>query len=162
MENTKLKKSVRIRLQKAEAKAEKTRLEGKQGASSASLRNVPTSPRKMRTVTDIIRGQRVGHALGILKFEAKVGAKYLEQVLLSAIANWEAQNADVDIEEADLYIKELTVDSAKMLKRLRPAPQGRAHRIRKRSNHITIVVDSHVDVETIATAAAEESNEESK
>ena len=162
MENTKLKKSVRIRLQKAEAKAEKTRLEGRQGASSASLRNVPTSPRKMRTVADIIRGERIDKALGILKFEAKVGASYLEQVLLSAIANWEANNANVDIEAADLYIKEVTVDSGKVLKRLRPAPQGRAHRIRKRSNHITIVVDSHADLDEIAVAPAEESNEESK
>lgn len=109
----------------------------------AKLKNVPTSPRKMRVVADLVRGQRVNHALNVLKFEAKQGAARLDKLLLSAISNWEAKNEDVKLEEADLYIKEIYVDSARILKRLRPAPQGRAHRIRKRSNHVTLVVDSH-------------------
>lgn len=108
----------------------------------ARLNNVPTSPRKMRLVADMIRGERVNKALSILKFEPKVGAEKLEKLLLSAISNWQLTNEDAKIEEADLYIKSITVDSGRMLKRLRPAPQGRAHRIRKRSNHVTIVIDS--------------------
>ena len=108
----------------------------------ASLKNVPTSPRKMRLVADMIRGERVNKALSILKFEPKVGAEKIEKLLLSAISNWQLQNEDAKIEEADLYIKTISVDGGRMLKRLRPAPQGRAHRIRKRSNHVTIVIDS--------------------
>ena len=110
----------------------------------AKLNNVPTSPRKMRMVADMIRGEKVNRALGVLKFEAKEGASRLEKLLLSAVANWQAKNEDVRIEDAELYIKEIRVDGGRMLKRLRPAPQGRAHRIRKRSNHVTIVVDSLV------------------
>lgn len=109
----------------------------------AKLNNVPTSPRKMRTVVDMIRGERVNKALTILKFEPKVGAARVEKLLLSAVANWQAKNEDVNLEDADLFVKEVYVDSARILKRLRPAPQGRAHRIRKRSNHVTLVVDSH-------------------
>lgn len=108
----------------------------------AKLNNVPTSPRKMRQVVDMIRGERVNKALSILKFEPKVGAEKLEKLLLSAISNWQLANEDAKIEEADLYIKTISVDSGRMLKRLRPAPQGRAHRIRKRSNHVTMVIDS--------------------
>lgn len=108
----------------------------------AILKNVPTSPRKMRLVADMIRGERVNKALSILKFEPKVGAEKLEKLLLSAISNWQLQNEDAKIEEADLYIKTISVDGGRMLKRLRPAPQGRAHRIRKRSNHVKIVIDS--------------------
>ena len=108
----------------------------------AKLKNVPTSPRKMRVVADMIRGERVVKALSILKFEPKVGADKLEKLLLSAISNWQIANEDAKIEEADLYIKTIAVDSGRMLKRLRPAPQGRAHRIRKRSNHVTVVIDS--------------------
>ncbi len=108
----------------------------------AKLNNVPTSPRKMRLVADIIRGEKVNRALNILKFEPKQGAARLEKLLLSAIANWQAKNEDVRLEDADLYVKTIFVDSGRMLKRLRPAPQGRAHRIRKRSNHVTMVVDS--------------------
>lgn len=108
----------------------------------AKLNNVPTSPRKMRLVADIIRGEKVNRALNILKFEPKQGAARLEKLLLSAIANWQAKNEDERLEDADLYVKEIKVDSGRMLKRLRPAPQGRAHRIRKRSNHVTMVVDS--------------------
>ena len=109
----------------------------------AKLNNVPTSPRKMRVVADLVRGQRVNNALNVLKFEAKQGAARLDKLLLSAVANWEAKNEDQKLEEADLYVKEIFVDSGRMLKRLRPAPQGRAHRIRKRSNHVTLVVDSY-------------------
>ncbi|MFA0962586.1 50S ribosomal protein L22 [Roseivirga sp. BDSF3-8] len=108
----------------------------------AKLKNVPTSPRKMRLVADIIRGERVNKALGILKYHPRESATRLEKLLLSAISNWQAKNEDARLEESDLYIKEIFVDSGRILKRLRPAPQGRAHRIRKRSNHVTIVVDT--------------------
>ena len=113
----------------------------------AKLKNVPTSPRKMRLVADLIRGERVNKALNILKFEPKQGAARLEKLLLSAISNWQQGNEDVDLEEADLYVKSIQVDSGRILKRLRPAPQGRAHRIRKRSNHVTLVLDSKAPVE---------------
>ncbi|GHE66021.1 50S ribosomal protein L22 [Roseivirga thermotolerans] len=106
----------------------------------AKLNNVPTSPRKMRMVADLIRGERVNKALNILKYEPKEGAARLEKLLLSAISNWQSKNEDARLEDADLYIKEIRVDGGRILKRLRPAPQGRAHRIRKRSNHVTIVV----------------------
>ena len=109
----------------------------------ARLKNVPTSPRKMRMVADLIRGHRVNKALNLLKFEAKDGAGKLEKLLLSAISNWQIKNEDVRLEDADLYIKSIMVDGGKMLKRYRPAPQGRAHRIRKSSNHVTIVIDSY-------------------
>jgi large subunit ribosomal protein L22 len=108
----------------------------------ARLNNVPTSPRKMRLVADMIRGESVNKALNILKFESKVGAARLEKLLLSAVANWQSKNEDIKLEEADLYVKSIMVDSGRILKRLRPAPQGRAHRIRKRSNHVTLVVDN--------------------
>lgn len=108
----------------------------------ARLNSVPTSPRKMRLVADMIRGESVNRALNILKFEPKVGSARLEKLLLSAVANWQSKNEDIKLEEADLYVKEILVDSGRMLKRLRPAPQGRAHRIRKRSNHVTLVVDN--------------------
>jgi large subunit ribosomal protein L22 len=124
----------------------------------AKLTNVPTSPRKMRVVADLIRGERVVKALSLLKFEPKVGAAKLEKLLLSAISNWQSANEDAKIEEADLYIKLISVDSGRMLKRLRPAPQGRAHRIRKRSNHVTMVIDSrNANVEV---AAEETDNKE--
>ena len=98
----------------------------------------------MRLIADLIRGQRVGRALGMLKFQPQAGAVLLQKVLLSAVANWQQKNPDASIEEADLFIKTLFVDGGPMLKRLRPAPQGRGHRIRKRSNHITLIVDSFV------------------
>ena len=107
----------------------------------AKLNNVPTSARKMRMVADLIRGEQVSRALNILKFEPKEGAVRLEKLLLSAIANWQAKNEDERLEDADLYIKEIRVDGGRILKRLRPAPQGRAHRIRKRSNHVTMIID---------------------
>lgn len=109
----------------------------------ARLRNYPTSPRKMRLIADLIRGESIEKALNILKYTEKAQAKTMEKLLLSAIANWQVKNEGVRIEEADLYIKEIFVDSARMLKRLRPAPQGRAYRIRKRSNHITLILESN-------------------
>ncbi|KZE75308.1 50S ribosomal protein L22 [Myroides marinus] len=109
----------------------------------AKLNNCPTSPRKMRLVADLVRGQKVEKALNILKFSSKEASRNLEKLLLSAIANWQAKNSDANIEEAGLIVKEIRVDGGMMLKRLRPAPQGRAHRIRKRSNHVTIVLGSN-------------------
>ncbi len=123
-------------------KKESARLAKQHGAAEATLQNVPTSTRKMRLVADLIRGIKVNQALSVLKFQPKQGAKRLEKLLLSAISNWQAKNADEKIEDADLFIKEIYVDGGKMLKRLRPAPQGRAHRIRKRSNHVYLVIDS--------------------
>ena len=108
----------------------------------AKLKNVPTSTRKMRLIADLIRGMGVDLALNTLKFDAKIASKRMEKLLLSAISNWQEKNKDDKIEDAELFIKEIFVDGGKMIKRLRPAPQGRAHRIRKRSNHVTIVLDS--------------------
>ena len=114
----------------------------------AKLRNYPTSPRKMRLVANIIRGQRVFNALNILKYEAQHASNRLEKLLISAIANWQAKNTD---DKADLYVKEIFVDGGRQLKRLRPAPQGRAHRVRKRSNHVTLVVD-RMPAESVETS----------
>lgn len=114
----------------------------KKNKAIASLRDYPTSPRKMRLVIDLIRGKEVNHALDILKFSQKAAAKPVEKLLLSAIANWQAKNEGVRLEDAFIYVKEAYVDGGRMLKRLRPAPQGRAYRIRKRSNHVTIVLDA--------------------
>ncbi|MEM6735269.1 MAG: 50S ribosomal protein L22 [Bacteroidota bacterium] len=139
----KLKKSVRIRLQKEAYKKIKEENIGEQGAVKSSLRNIPTSPRKMRLVANMIRGERVNIALNILRFDGHQASIKLEKLLLTAIADWQTKNDDVSIENADLYIKKIYVDSARMLKRLRPAPQGRAHRIRKRSNHVTVIIDSY-------------------
>ena len=125
----------------------------------AKLNNVPTSPRKMRMVADLIRGERVNRALNILKFESKEGAVRLEKLLLSAIANWQAHNEEEKFENADLFVKEIRVDGGRMLKRLRPAPQGRAHRIRKRSNHVTIVLDSAQQSELTAQVVEQVNNE---
>ena len=107
----------------------------------AKLRNVPSSPRKMRLVVDMIRGQEAFKALGILKFSNKEAARRVEKLLRSAIANWEQKN-ERKAEADELYVKTVFVDAAPMLKRLRPAPQGRGYRIRKRSNHVTIYVDT--------------------
>ncbi|SCY35833.1 50S ribosomal protein L22 [Flavobacterium caeni] len=106
----------------------------------AKLNNCPTSPRKMRLVADLVRGQKVEKALNILRFSTKEASRKLEKLLLSAINNWEQKNAEGNVAEAGLIVKEIRVDGGMMLKRLRPAPQGRAHRIRKRSNHVTIVL----------------------
>ena len=107
----------------------------------AALRNVPTSPRKMRLVADLVRGMEVGRALGVLKFSNKEAAARVEKLLRSAIANWEEKNGR-KAEDGELYISRIFADGAATLKRMRPAPQGRGYRIRKRSNHVTIFVDS--------------------
>ena len=109
----------------------------------AKLNNCPTSPRKMRIVADLVRGKNVDQALAILKFSPKEASRKLEKLLLSAISNWQTKNDEEDVEKADLFVKEIKVDGGKMLKRLRPAPQGRAHRIRKRSNHVTLVLGAN-------------------
>ncbi|MCW5516791.1 50S ribosomal protein L22 [Muriicola sp. Z0-33] len=127
--------------------AEKFKEEKKQMAF-AKLNNCPTSPRKMRLVADLIRGAEVEKALAILRFNPKEASRRVEKLLLSAIANWQMKNEDADIESADLFVKEIKVDSGRMLKRLRPAPQGRAHRIRKRSNHVTLVLGSNNNTES--------------
>jgi len=127
----------------------------KTGPVVARLKNVPTSPRKMRLVADMIRGERVNKALNILKYESKVGAAKLEKLLLTAISDWGTKNQDTKLEDADLFVKDIWVDGGRILKRLRPAPQGRAHRIRKRSNHVTLVLDSHKGAESTETTVEE-------
>jgi large subunit ribosomal protein L22 len=117
--------------------------DSKKSTFFAKLNNCPTSPRKMRLVADLVRGKDVNNALGILKFNPKEASKKLEKLLLSALSNWQSKNESSNIEEAKLFVKEIRVDSGSMLKRLRPAPQGRAHRIRKRSNHVTLVLESN-------------------
>jgi large subunit ribosomal protein L22 len=102
----------------------------------------------MRLVADLVRGVEVDKALQILKFNTKEASGRLEKLLLSAIANWQAKNQDANIEDSQLYVKDIYVDSARVLKRLRPAPQGRAHRIRKRSNHVTLVIGSNQNTES--------------
>jgi large subunit ribosomal protein L22 len=126
--------------------ADKRKAEKKQKAI-AILRNCPSSPRKMRLVADLIRGVEVNKALGILKFTKKEASIKLEKLLLSAIANWQAKNEGARLDETNLFVAEIFVDEGKMLKRVQPAPQGRAHRIRKRSNHVTIVVGEKKETE---------------
>ena len=135
----KSKKSVLVRQRKEEEKAQQG------GASVAKLQNCPTSPRKMRLVVDLIRGVNVEKALYILKFTNKEAAIRVEKLLLSAIKNWEQKNEDKRVEDSNLYVKEVSVGGGRQLKRLRPAPQGRGYRIRKRSNHVHLVVDSKND-----------------
>lgn len=118
------------------------RKEAMKSLAIAKLNNCPTSPRKMRIVADTVRGKDVFEALNILKFSKQEASVRLEKLLRSAIANWESKNEGDRPEDAQLVVSEIKVDSARMLKRLRPAPQGRAHRIRKRSNHVTIIVDT--------------------
>lgn len=117
----------------------------KQDVAFAKLNNCPSSPRKMRLVADIIRGENVNKALFILRYSKKEASEKLEKLLLSAISNWQNKNEDQDVEDANLFVKEIYVDSGRQLKRLRPAPQGRAHRIRKRSNHVTLVIGSKTE-----------------
>ena len=116
--------------------------EARKNIAFAKLNNCPTSPRKMRLVADLIRGMDADKALAQLKLNPKEASGRMEKLLLSALANWEVKNEDKRIDESNLYISEIKVDCGRMLKRIQPAPQGRAHRIRKRSNHVTIVVDS--------------------
>ena len=121
--------------------------ESRKTVAFAKLNNCPTSPRKMRLVADLVRGVEVNKALQILKFNTKEASARLEKLLLSAVANWQIKNEDARMEDSGLFVKEIQVDSARVLKRLRPAPQGRAHRIRKRSNHVTVVVGSKSEKE---------------
>ena len=133
--------------------ASENRKEALKATAIARLVNVPTSPRKMRSVADLIRGKEVMLAMNILKYNAKASSSRLEILLQSAISNWEAKSGE-KIDEGKAFVKTINVDSGRMLKRLRPAPQGRAYRVRKRSNHVTIVLDSYenqsagVEVET--------------
>ena len=122
------------------------RKEAKKQQYFAVLKNCPTSPRKMRLVADMIRGMQVNRALDVLKFSSKEASSRVEKLLMSAIANWQAKNEGVRIEENPLVVSRIMVDSGRILKRLRPAPQGRAHRIRKRSNHVTLFVDRKNEV----------------
>lgn len=116
--------------------------EARKNLAIAKLNNCPTSPRKMRLVADMVRGMDVEKALFLLKHSSKEASNRLEKLVLSALNNWEQKNEGARMEEAGLYISEIYVDSARMLKRIQPAPQGRAHRIRKRSNHVTVIVDA--------------------
>ncbi|MGY6560609.1 MAG: 50S ribosomal protein L22 [Luteibaculaceae bacterium] len=124
--------------------AAEKRKEEKKNVSFAKLNEVPSSPRKMRLVADTIRGEEVFKALAILQFSKQHAAIKLSKLLRSAIANWEAKNEGGKAEESKLYVKTIMVDGGRMLKRIQPAPQGRAHRVRKRSNHVTIVIDSKI------------------
>jgi len=126
--------------------AEKRKAEKKQKAI-AILRDCPTSPRKMRLVADMVRGVEINKALALLQFSKKEASNRLEKLLRSAINNWEQKNEGQNLEDTPLCVKEIMVDGGRMLKRIQPAPQGRAHRIRKRSNHVTIVVDKLITAE---------------
>lgn len=150
MEEKKIKRSV---LKKQ--KREEARELAKTGPAKTFLRNVPTSPRKMRLIADLIRGERVDKALGILKYHSQHAAEKMEKLLLSAISSWASKNTDTKLEEANLVVSEVYVGGGRILKRLRPAPQGRSHRVRKRSNHITLVVDN-VPVQEIIKKVKEE------
>ena len=121
--------------------------EQKKQIAVASLRECPTSPRKMRLVADLIRGVEINKALGMLRYSKQDASRRLEKLLRSAINNWEAKNEGVSLENTPLCVKTITVDGGRQLKRIQPAPQGRAHRVRKRSNHVTIVVDRIVEQE---------------
>jgi len=118
------------------------RKEEKLKTFQASLMNCPTSPRKMRLVTDMIKGMEVNRALDVLKFSSKEASRNVEKLLMSAISNWQAKNEGVRIEESNLYVREAFVNQGRTLRRLQTAPQGRAYRIRKRSNHVTLILDS--------------------
>lgn len=143
-------------------KKEAAKLAKAQGATIAKLIDVPTSTRKMRLVADLIRGKRVNAALPILKFQAKQGAARLEKLLLAAISDWTNKNSSINIEDADLYVKNIFVDGGPMLKRMRPAPQGRGYRVRKRSNHVTLELDSLVAPELLVKKVATEEKKEDK
>ena len=122
-------------------KAEETK-EAKKNTYMARLVDNPTSPRKTRLLADLVRGMDVEKALNVLKFSRKESAPKIHKLLLSAISNWQQKNEGARIEDSNLYVKEIFVDGGRMLKRLRTAPQGRGYRIRKRSNHITLIIDS--------------------
>lgn len=139
----------------------------RENVAFAVLRNCPTSPRKMRLVADLVRGMDVMEALDILRYNQKEASNKIEKLLKSAIENWRNKNEGVRMEDAELFIKEIFVDQSSTLKRIQPAPQGRAHRIRKRSNHVTIILGSrNVDAmqnENVAEVeTVEQDNNETK
>jgi large subunit ribosomal protein L22 len=124
----------------------------KKSKAIAILHSCPTSPRKMRLVADMIRGQQINKALDMLKFSTKDASRRMEKLVLSAVANWQSKNQGSRIEDSDIVVKEIFVDASTMLKRIQPAPQGRAYRVRKRSNHVTVVLgnaNSSEEVETV-------------
>ena len=118
----------------------------------ASLSDCPTSPRKMRLVTQMVSGMEVNKALDVLKFSPQEASRKVEKLLLSAIANWQLKNEGVRIEESNLFVKLIHVDGGRVMKRLKPAPRGSGNRIRKRSNHVTLVLDSKVKKENEITS----------
>ena len=126
---------------KKRQKAERIK-EAKKGQYFAKLRNCPASARKMRLIADMVRGVEVNEALDILRFNPKKASKYMEKLLMSAIANWQVKNEGVRMEDSNLYISKIYVDEGRMLKRIKPAAQGRAHLIRRKTNHVTLVLDS--------------------
>lgn len=123
--------------------------EAKKTMYMARLVDNPTSPRKTRIMADVIRGKDVDYAMNVLKYSRKESAEKLLKLLKSAIANWQVKNEGRRIEDAELYIKSITVDGGRMLKRIRTAPQGKANRIRKRSNHVTIIIDEKTNLNNI-------------
>jgi large subunit ribosomal protein L22 len=129
---------------------------------SAELKNCPTSPRKMRLVADMIRGNEVNNALDKLRYNAKEASGRLEKLVLSAVANWQAKNENVRLEDSKLIIKEIYVNQARTLKRIQPAPQGRAYRIRKRSNHVTVVLGDQNEKEKETTEKKEVNDTQTK
>lgn len=137
-------------------KSAEKRKEERKSLYIARLRNVPTSPRKMRLVADLVRGMDADKALHVLQHTQKDAAGDVYKLLRSAIANWEVKNEGARIEDNQLYIKQIMVDGGRMLKRIQPAPQGRAHRIRKRSNHVTLILGNRT--EEIANAAGDTEN----
>ena len=123
----------------------------------AKLKNCPMSARKMRMVADLVRGKKVSEALNVLKFNSKEGARWLEKLLLSAVANWEYKNEEAaTADDHALFIKTARVDEGTMLKRFRPAPHGRAHRIRKRTNHVTLIVENKIPLQRDLETSSEE------
>ncbi len=122
----------------------------------AKLMNNPTSPQKTRLVADLVRGVDVEKALGILQYNSRESAPKMRKLLLSAIANWQAKNEGVRMEDAKLYVKQIMVDEGRTMKRMRTAPQGRGYRIRKRSNHITMILGSRLEDAPVAKAETEE------
>jgi large subunit ribosomal protein L22 len=138
------------------------RKEARKSQYFAKLNNCPTSPRKMRLVADLIKGMDVEHALSVLDHTPKEAAGRLHKLLLSAIANWQTKNEGKRIEDAQLFVQEVSVDSARMLKRIQTAPQGRAHRIRKRSNHVTLTLGSRIEPELAEQEVEEEALQENQ
>ena len=138
--------------------AEKRKAERK-NLYMARLRNVPTSPRKMRLVADLVRGMDVEKAMHVLQHTNKEAAGRLYKLVRSAVANWEVKNEGARLEDNALYVKEISVDSGGMLKRIQPAPQGRAYRVRKRSNHVTLVLGNRLDEMNQVDVSESENNE---